>query len=149
MTISKIAKLTRYWLLTLLCQEASRGSQCETEYCHCSWWCTRIRRVNPISKDTTHSGFRTQRNQAGTQLSASSLLTSSGKYSPGCWRRQVIYSVTRMWILHTKLLTCMARHAYWCNNCMNLLELTNHCLTETYSTERNPCLVLTAGLSWT
>lgn len=48
--------------------------------CHWCWFTTRIRWWDPVAKDITHFGYRTQRSQAGIELTASTLLASICKW---------------------------------------------------------------------
>lgn len=110
-------------------------------YIYVSCWSGKLLR-HPNNKDYCHHqkknkfpllrryffGFRTQRNQAVTELKASfqldNIYSAARKCYPGCWERK-ISSLNQLGILHVMLPVCQARHAHWCNSGITVKMETN------------------------
>lgn len=81
-----------------------------------------------IAEDTMHLSHGTLKRQIGTDLEASSLVTSfhnARRFSACYWRRKAISSLTYWWSTITVVLVI---HAQWCKSGINVTRVTIHFL---------------------
>lgn len=82
-----------------------------------------------MAKDTTHVGYKTWRNQTGTEEEASSLLmsfcsTRSCSVVGRGLRKKSTNSLTQAQPPLTTIMTCVARQSLGCNSGMNVKGFT-------------------------
>lgn len=90
---------------------------------------------------------RAWRNQAGTDLEVSSLLTrsySAGKCYACCPRSNAIISPTQLRILWATIMTGVGRHAHWCDSGSHSIGVTNHFLIGSMACPMRwkPCMLI-------
>lgn len=80
-----------------------------------------------LKLSTTHFGYRTQRNQAGTYLESSFLcasIHSVRRSYVGCLEKKVISNPTQLVNPETTNLLGKNKNAHWCNSDMDVWRLT-------------------------
>lgn len=100
---------------------------------------------------TPHMWIRTGYNQDGTEMEVLSLLTtfhSIQRCQARYGKSKLVINHKHMWTLWDTIMTGLARHAYWCNNSINIIGVITHFLGDFIPTPQYETQTLHPFQTW-